>query len=458
MRLTSTAAATIAIATGVALGALALGAPAPLAAHPGAPLAPHDLPWSREAWPLEWPVVAGVAASAWLYARGVRRLWARAGRGRGVARWRATAFGAGLATTALALLTPLASVGTALFSVHMLQHVALMLVAAPLLVLGTPARAMPFALPPAARRRLAVLAHAPAVRRPWRALTHPASAWTLHAVAVLAWHAPALFEATLRSEVAHVAQHVSFFGTALLFWGALGPRGHSARLPAGAGVLYVFTTGVYSAALGAWLALADRPIYLGYVARVRPWGLSPLEDQQLAGLVMWVPAGLVYVGAALALLAAWLRAAERAIAVSAAHARTAEGRATGRRSAGATARAVLCATFGAVLGACERGSPVREAALVPGGEPARAPALIARHGCGSCHVIPGIPGAVGRAGPPLARLGERRVIAGRLPNTPENVVRFTVDPYAVDPASLMPDTGIGAAEARHVVAYLLRAR
>ena len=451
MRLTRPAAARRAVRRSAGIAAAVAGLPALALAHPGQPLQPHDLWWTREAWPLEWPVVAGIVVTGWLYARGVRRVWARAGRGRGVAPWRAAAFAAGLLATAAALLTPLAAAGGALFSAHMLQHVVLMLIAAPLLVLGAASHAIPWALPLAARRRIGTVVRVPALRRGWRALTNPVAAWTIHAVAVLAWHVPALFELTLRSEAAHVAQHASFFGTALLFWAPLARRGAAPRLPAGAGVLYLFTTGVYGAAIGAYLTLADGLLYPAYADRVAPWGLTPLEDQQLGGLLMWVPSGLVYVGAGLAVLAVWLREAERA-------ARGAAWRTT--PAAGARPLPALLATVAlggalASLGGCDSARPVHEAALAVGGDPARAPAVIRRHGCASCHVIPDVAGARGRVGPSLAGVAGRRTIAGRLPNSPETLVRFIVNPRHADPNTLMPVTGITEAEARDVVAWLL---
>lgn len=247
---------------------------------------------------------------SWLYARGVRRIWARAGAGRGIAQWRAWSFAGGLVATAVALISPLAAWGAALFSAHMLQHVVLMLVAAPLLVLGAPLRVMLWAFDAPDRRSLGGLSRAPWLRQAWHGLTNPVTAWMLHAVALWVWHLPWLFSLTLRSEPAHIAQHLSFFGTALLFWWVLGERGHSHRMHAGAGILYVFTTALHSAALGALLTFAEMPLYTAYGPGAAAWGLTPLEDQQLAGLIMWVPGGMVYVLAALALLAAWMRASE----------------------------------------------------------------------------------------------------------------------------------------------------
>ena len=136
--------------------------------------------------------------------------------------------------------------------------------------------------------------------------------WAIHAAALWVWHAPALFQATLRSDLVHTAQHVSFLGSALLFWWALvhGPRG---LMGYGAAVLYVFTTSVHSGVLGAFITFTGRLLYPAYAGTTAAWGLTPLEDQQLGGLIMWVPAGLVYVVAGLALCAGWMRESERSV-------------------------------------------------------------------------------------------------------------------------------------------------
>ena len=120
-----------------------------------------------------------------------------------------------------------------------------------------------------------------------------------------------------------------------------------------------------------------------------------------------------------------------------------------RRPARALALALVAA---ATLAACGRGTPPSPA--VPGADPARGRALAAAYGCGGCHVLPDVPGAAGRGGPPLAGFAERQYIAGRLPNQPETVVRWIMDPQAIDPETVMPDLGVTAADARDIAAYL----
>jgi putative membrane protein len=269
----------------------------PLAAlaHAGEPIEPHDL-WT--AWRFDLGVVIPLAVSALLYARGARVP-------RGVTRRQKVCFWAGWLALVVALVSPIHPLGEALFSAHMVQHELLMLIAAPLLALSRPLVPMLWGLPLESRRTVGGWTKAPSVQRAWRAITAPAAAWCLHAVAIWIWHAPPLFQATLTSELAHSAQHLSFFLSALLFWWSLF-YAHG-RTAYGAAVLYVFTTGVHTSILGALLTFTPTLWYPAYVTTAPAWGMTPLDDQQTGGLVMWIPAGLVYLGVGLALFAAWLR-------------------------------------------------------------------------------------------------------------------------------------------------------
>jgi putative membrane protein len=198
--------------------------------------------------------------------------------------WEAGCFGAGWLVLALALLSPLHHLSERLLWAHMVQHELLMVLAAPLLVLGRPLETWNWGLPRAWRAWASM---------PRRAMG-PVSAWTLHAAALWVWHVPAFFDAALASPALHALQHTSFFVTALLFWWAVLAPGAS---QVGA-VISLFTTMLHTGALGALMALAPTPWYGPYA----------LQDQQLAGLVMWVPAGLAYPGVALYLMSKVLRA------------------------------------------------------------------------------------------------------------------------------------------------------
>jgi cytochrome c oxidase assembly factor CtaG len=281
----------------------------PAFAHDGKPHKFGDLIYT---WGLDPLVVSGLALSGWLYVRGVRRLWRGAGRGGGIRRWEAWAYAGGWLALFVALVSPLHPLGEVLFSAHMTQHELLMLVAAPLVVLGRPVVAFLWAMPAGGARLVGGWSRGAWFQRAWRVLTNPLAAWAIHAVALWVWHVPFLFQATLRSDLVHTLQHVSFLGSALLFWWALihGPRG---LMGYGVGVLYLFTTSIHSGVLGALITFARWVIYPAYNESTQSWGLTALEDQQLGGLIMWVPAGLVYIVAGLALCAGWMRESERRV-------------------------------------------------------------------------------------------------------------------------------------------------
>jgi putative membrane protein len=253
-----------------------------------------------------WPpfIIIPLLLTAALYAAGVIRMWRRNSHA-GLS-WKPVAcFASGWLSLVAALDSPIHELGEQLFSAHMIQHEILMLISAPLLLLGHPSLVFVWALP-SRWRKIAPLTNHPALRTPWALVTAPATAWFLHAVALWVWHAPVLFNATLRSDAMHAAQHISFFVTALLFWWTLLGE-HRSRLGDGAAMIYVFTTGVHMSILGALLTFAPRPWYLGYTLTAPLWHLSALEDQQLGGLIMWIPAGTVLFIAALFLLYRWMK-------------------------------------------------------------------------------------------------------------------------------------------------------
>ncbi|USI72340.1 cytochrome c oxidase assembly protein [Sphingomonas morindae] len=276
----------------------ALLAAAPAAAHPGHH---HGAP----GWTWDPAILVPLALALALFLIGWRRIAARSGRG---AAWRRRLglFVAGWLMLAGALVSPLHEAGERSFALHMTEHELLMLVAAPLLVLAEPLAVLLWAFPAGARRGIGRLVARPWLAAMWRWLTAPVPATALQAAALWGWHAPALFDRALRSPGWHAAQHASFLATALLFWTAmLGRRGGRAAHAAGQAVaaLCLFATSVVSGGLGALMAVSDSPWYAGYAALgLAPFGLTPAEDQQLAGLIMWVPGGLVHALAALVLV------------------------------------------------------------------------------------------------------------------------------------------------------------
>jgi putative membrane protein len=211
----------------------------------------------------------------------------------------------------LALLSPLDRWGAQLFALHMVQHELLMLIAAPLLVLGRPLPMFLWAFDERARAGLARLANSAVVQSIWSTLLSPLVAWLLHALALWLWHVPRFFDAVLQDAVLHDVQHLSFLLAALVFWAAMIETRRQEQQ--GAAILYLFTTTIHTSVLGALITFATRPWYAAYLQIPRAWGLTALEDQQLGGLIMWVPGSLVYVGIALALLVRWIRASDSAV-------------------------------------------------------------------------------------------------------------------------------------------------
>ena len=273
-------------------------------AHPGQPPAPHDL-WG--AWNLDPFLLGGLLLAAWAYWRGQT-----SGPRRPIDTWRARCFTGALVALGLALLSPLDALSGALASAHMVQHLLLLLVAAPLLALSAPSSAIlrgsPLALRRASgrwRRRLGLTHGNLGVLR------HTAAVWLLSVGVIWFWHAAAPYDATLDNRLLHVLEHASFLVTAVLFWHVVvGVRG-AARVSGGLGVLLVFAMAMQSVFLSVLLTFARTPWYSGYAATTAPWGLDPLTDQRLAGVIMWIPAGGIYLVVALALLVTWIRATER---------------------------------------------------------------------------------------------------------------------------------------------------
>jgi putative membrane protein len=275
-------------------------AAAPLAfAHDGEPLKPHDL-WL--AWSFDPGIVIPLVLTALLYLRGAKTA-------HGVSSKQKFCFWSGWLLLCAALLSPLHPLGEALFSAHMAQHELLMVVVAPLLVLARPLVALLWGLPFTWRRALGQGSKRKTIQNSWRFFTRPMTAWWVQAAAVWLWHIPRFFQATLDNDWIHSAQHLSFLGSALLFWWSLSYAHGKVRY--GASVLYLFTTAVHTSILGALLTFASTIWYPAYAATTTAWGLTPLEDQQAGGLIMWIPAGLVYVIGGLFLFAEWLRESDR---------------------------------------------------------------------------------------------------------------------------------------------------
>lgn len=263
--------------------------------HRDAPLEPHDV-WT--AWNLDPILIGTVVIVVWWYARGLRP---------GLEPWRFRAFVGGIAAVVVALVSPVDALADTLFSGHMVQHVLLIAVAAPLLAYAQPGpvtmRGMPARL-----RRVFVRARrgsgldADRIRR----AQHPLARLLLFIVVTWTWHASRFYGAAVDNRWVHALEHVLFLASALAVWNVIvGASRHRADL--GVGVLVVFALMLQGVALSALLTFSNTPWYDVYSSPPPAWGLDALTDQHLAGLIMWFPTGLLHTTIAIALAIRWLR-------------------------------------------------------------------------------------------------------------------------------------------------------
>jgi cytochrome c oxidase assembly factor CtaG len=260
-----------------------------------------DTPDQTPSWSFDPWIVTPLLVFAVAYVAGIGTLRRRSRRWQ-VASWQPAFFCAGWLSLAASLLSPLHWLGEHLFTFHMIEHEIIMAVSAPLLVLANPVGALLWSLPHRIRIRAGRLMRHNAVHAAWKWLSAGSRATALHGVAIWVWHAPVTFDAAVTNVALHRLQHLSFFLSAVLFWWSVFRRSET-----GVAAWHVFITMLHTSLLGALMALAPRVLYGVQTAGAMAWGLTPLEDQQLAGIIMWVPAGTIYAGAALALAMIWIR-------------------------------------------------------------------------------------------------------------------------------------------------------
>jgi cytochrome c oxidase assembly factor CtaG len=291
----------------VALGLLVWleGAPAALA-HTGQPPTPQDV-WTVWNWSLGLWLGFALAGSA--YARGWLRLEQHH---QPPGLWRTVCFAGGLLLAFVALITPLDAASSALLSAHMVQHMLLIMGTAPLLAISQPLGPLLLGLPrPLGQRMGRAWRGSRWLRRAWQVLSHPALGGLLLALALWGWHLPPAYQGALGNQWVHDAEHLSFLGISLIFWwGALEPARHDTHAIA-ASFLAIFATGLQSTVLALLFMISAQPWYPAYLVSTPAWGLNPLQDQQLAGAIMWAPAAVVNLGAIVGLLAVWLRTLDR---------------------------------------------------------------------------------------------------------------------------------------------------
>jgi putative membrane protein len=288
----------------VAAGALWL---APRVSAHGETVATPQLPGVLLAWRLDPVPLAGVALAAMAY------VWARqrvaSQHPRNPPRpWRMWCFLAGLAAIVLALNSPIEAYEGQLFSVHMVQHMLLELVVAPLLLLGAPATLALRAASPSVRRPLLELLHSRAVA----VLTFPLLTWLLFAAVNWGWHLSPLYDQALENPPLHYLQHATFLAAALLFWWPVVAADPGRwRLPHPVRLFYLFLAMPQNSFLGVALMSAPTVLYPHYLSNLRTWGPTALADQNLGGVVMWVFGDLAFLVAMAAVVASWVRLEDR---------------------------------------------------------------------------------------------------------------------------------------------------
>lgn len=280
--------------------------PAAASAHGEAVTAPA-FPGVLLAWSFDPLAIALIGAAALLYLRGVREVNAAHPRSP-VSRWRTAAYLGGLAAIALALLSPIERYETTLLSVHMVQHMLLQLVAAPLLLLAAPVTLLLRVASPALRAWLLGVLHSRAVR----VATHPLVAWTAFVVVNWGWQFSPLYDLAAESTLVHYVQHAVYLGVALLFWWpivAVDPAPRKLAFPGR--VAYIALSIPQSSFLGITLMNVQASLYPHYATQVRDWGPSFADDLKLAGTMMWEMGAMVFAVALLLVLGAWMRSEER---------------------------------------------------------------------------------------------------------------------------------------------------
>lgn len=265
--------------------------------------APPVAPTTREvltSWTVDPLVVAGLVLLASTYILGTLQVWSLRGRWRLIRHRDAACFLGGLLALVAALVSPVDGLAEVLLSMHMVQHVLLAFVAAPLLVFSRADAAIAANISPAWFASLR-----PAFRSVRCAGSAPGAAWLVMAVVFWAWHAPWLYEFALHHEAVHAAEHLSMLAVGLVFWNAVVARAGSRSLHCGMAIALVFTTMLQMSVLTALMVFASEPWYGAYVESAPAWGLSAIVDQQLAALIMWGASNAALLAAVAILFVRW---------------------------------------------------------------------------------------------------------------------------------------------------------
>lgn len=258
------------------------------------------------AWEWRPEVLIVVVPLGALYLLGWRRLRRQSTTPKLATRLRLAAYLGGLVVVVVALMSPIDRLGSELFFMHMVQHMLLMMFAAPLLLLANPFPFFVWALPPALREPAAgVVTHNPVVRRGLAVLARPDVAWVVYHLLYFGWHDVNAYNAALTHEWVHNVQHVSFFTASLIFWWpVIGSAPHlTRRFPNWGKIAYLIISVPPNMFLGVSIAFSEKVLYTYYESVPRIWGFTLLQDQQLSGAIMWIQGSEMYIVAALIIIA-----------------------------------------------------------------------------------------------------------------------------------------------------------
>ncbi len=228
------------------------------------------------------------------------------------------AFCGGLLALVLALLSPISVYAEDLFFIHMLQHILLVMVAAPLLLLANPMKTLIWAFPKGIRKSIGnrLKSHG-LIRRILSLSVMPLFAWFVFVVCIWLWHSPSAYNAALENEAVHVLEHMTIFvASVILWWSVIGPAPIRTYLPYPLRCLYILAALVQNTILGAMLTFAEAPLYSYYANSPTHWGITTDYDQQLGGIIMWIPGGMMYLAALIILFFMWIKREDSRVKIS----------------------------------------------------------------------------------------------------------------------------------------------
>ncbi|HET7570658.1 MAG TPA: cytochrome c oxidase assembly protein [Gammaproteobacteria bacterium] len=436
----------------------------------GAGGAGATLHWVWEPWVLLCLALATIPYLIGLYRMGAEER-------RRLGPFRAVSFFTGILVLFFAVEYPLNALEHALYSAHMVEQLLLLLIAPSLLVTGRPVATWIWAFDSRSRSRIARGWNRFGLTGACEWLGRPVIVWLLLVAALCFWHFPGPYDWALQHKWLHDIERLSLLGPALGYWSiVIEPYGRRRALGYGATMIYVVSIGFVMALIAAILTLSPHALYAAHLHTTQAYGLTPLQDQHIAGAIMWIPSNMIHLVTLCALFFAWMgedrqRAAKVRTMLPSAAARCAliaplvliglsgcgsstNNSGNGQSNGVTTIQLNNQSNVSASANAAVAPKDAEPWETIPGADPQRGAKLISHFGCGGCHTIPGIGNATGVVGPPLTRWSDRMIIAGFMRNRPSNLIPWIQNPQAILPGVDMPNMGITRKQAEDIAAYL----